>query len=50
MVLRDAGRTAEANAAMLKRIKNWNADVKNAADTEEEVASSVQQLRDERYR
>ena len=50
MILRDAGRTIEANAAMVERNKHMDADAENVADAEEAVAESLKQLRNERYK
>jgi len=50
VILRDAGRTAEANAAMVERNKHLDADAENVADAEEAVAESLKKLRNERYK
>ena len=48
VILRDAGRTAEANAAMAERNTRWNADAKNVAEAEGAVTESMEELRAER--
>lgn len=50
VILRDAGRTAEADAAMAERNRRWNADAKNAAEAEASVAKTVEKMRDERQK
>ena len=50
VILRDAGRTAEADAAMAERNTRWKADAKNADDAEKSVAQSVEQMRAERQK
>lgn len=48
VILRDAGRTSEANAAMAERNKRANADAKAATEAEQSVAKSIEQLQSER--
>ena len=48
VVLRDAGRTGEATAAMDKRNRSLGVDAKNAAEAERAVEESLKELRGER--
>jgi hypothetical protein len=48
VILRDAGRIQEAEAAMAERNKRWNADAENKAKAEEAVRETVKNIRDER--
>lgn len=48
VILRDAGRTAEADAAMAARNQRWDADADNIAGAEKAVAESIAELRAER--
>ena len=48
--LRDAGRMAEADAAMKQRNERWKADAENAAEAEKAVDESVEELRAERQK
>jgi len=50
VILRDSGRTTEANAAMAERNKRWNADAKNVAEAEDAVTESMEELRAERQK
>lgn len=48
MILRDAGRSSEAGAAMAERNRRVGADSKAAAEAEQSVAKSLEQLQTER--
>lgn len=48
VILRDAGRTAEANAAMAERNARAGADAEAAAEAERAVSKSLNDLRAER--
>jgi len=50
VILRDAGRMSEANAAMAERNKRWGVDAKAAAEAEEAVAKSMEEMRAERLK
>lgn len=50
VILKDAGRTAEADAAMAERNKRWKVDAQNAAEAEQAVAKSVEEIRAERQK
>jgi hypothetical protein len=50
VILRDAGRVAEANATMVERNKRWNADAKNVKEAEDAVAKSLEEMRAERQK
>jgi hypothetical protein len=50
VILRDAGRVAEANAAMVERNERWDADAKNVSEAEEAVAKSLEEMRAERQK
>jgi hypothetical protein len=50
VVLRDAGRTAAADAAMAERNRRANASTQDAAEAERAVAKAVEDLRGERER
>jgi enamine deaminase RidA (YjgF/YER057c/UK114 family) len=45
VILRDAGRMAEAEIAMNERNRRWNADAKNVAESEAAVTKAVNELR-----
>jgi hypothetical protein len=49
-ILRDAGRMAEADAAMKERNARWKADPQNVADAEAGVAKSLEALHAERLK
>lgn len=48
VILRDAGRTAEADAAMAERNERAGADAQDAAEAEASVQKSLEELRAER--
>jgi hypothetical protein len=50
VILRDAGRTAEANAAMAERNARVGANAKAAADAERAVSKSLADLQAERQK
>lgn len=50
VILRDAGRVSGADAAMAERNRRWNVDAKNAAEAEEAVAKSMEEMRVERQK
>ena len=50
VILRDAGRMEEADAAFLERNKRWHADAKNIADAEKAIADSIEEIRAERQK
>ena len=50
VILRDAGRVAEANAAMAERNERAGVDAKEAAEAEKSVAKSMEQMRAERQK
>jgi hypothetical protein len=50
VILRDAGRTAEADAALADRNKRLNSSAKDAAEAEASIAKTVEQLRAERLK
>lgn len=50
VILRDAGRMSEANAAMAERNKRWGVDAKAAAEAGEAVAKSMEEMRAERQK
>ena len=50
VILRDAGRTSEAAAAMAERNARAEADAEARAEAEEAVAESLDELRDERQK
>jgi hypothetical protein len=50
VILRDAGRMSEADAAMAARNKRAGADAKAAAEAEQSVANAIEQLRAERMK
>jgi hypothetical protein len=49
-ILRDAGRMAEADAAMAERNERWEADAENIAESEKAVSESMEELRAERQK
>lgn len=49
-ILREAGRLAEADAAMAERNKRWNVNAKDAAEAEKSVDDAVEQIRVERQK
>ena len=49
-ILREAGRLAEADAAMAERNKRWNVDAKDAAEAEKSVDETVEKIRVERQK
>ncbi len=48
VILRDAGRQAEADAALAERNKRWEVDEKTAAESEKSISEGVASLRAER--
>lgn len=50
VILRDAGRTAEANTALAERNRRVRADAKAATDAERAVDKNVEEVRAERQR
>jgi hypothetical protein len=48
VILRDAGRMTEAEAAMAARNRRWKVDAENAAEAERAVDESVAEMRAER--
>ena len=50
VILRDAGRTSEAAAAMAARNARVDADAEAAAEAEQAIAESLQELRAERHK
>ena len=49
-ILRDAGRTGEADAAMADRNERWQVDAENAAKAEKSVDKTVAEIRSERQK
>ena len=50
VMLRDGGRSAQADAAMAERNKRWGVGARAAAEAEKSVAESVEQMRYERQK
>lgn len=50
VILRDAGRTAEAQAALAERNTHWHVDEKGAAESEKSISETVEKLREERLK
>ncbi len=48
VILQDAGRDAEANAALAERNKRWEVDEKNAEETDKAIKEAIANLRAER--
>ena len=49
-ILRDAGRSEEADAAMALRNERWKVDDENAAEAEKSVVKTVSEIRSERQK
>lgn len=50
VILRDAGRTAEAQAALAERNTHWHVDEKGAAESEKSISETVEKIREERLK
>jgi hypothetical protein len=50
VILRDAGRTAEADAALADRNKRLNSSPKDAAEAETSITKTVEKIREERLK
>lgn len=50
VILRDAGRTAAAEAAQAEKNKHWHVDEKGAAESEKSTAEAVEKFREERLK